>query len=116
MKLQYSPGYQYAVYSADYVGYGDLDAGVKGTVKANYYFSGQTDQVSIYRPPPNPNPIQATPTRDTNKTTGFFCSSAPGPLHWPLHQARRRRPLHLVTLRQRLLVQRQLRGFPHNPD
>lgn len=46
MKLQYSPGYQYAVYSADYVGYGDLDAGVKGTVKANYYFSGQTDQVS----------------------------------------------------------------------
>lgn len=46
IKLQYSPGYQYAVYSADYVGYGDLDAGVKGIVRANYYFSGQTDQAS----------------------------------------------------------------------
>ncbi|KAF2787227.1 hypothetical protein K505DRAFT_130594 [Melanomma pulvis-pyrius CBS 109.77] len=44
--LQYTPGYQYAVYSADYVGYGDLDAGVKGIVRANYYFSGYTNQVS----------------------------------------------------------------------
>ena len=44
--LEFSSGYQYAVYSADYAGWGDLDAGVKGTVKANYYFSGQQDQVS----------------------------------------------------------------------
>lgn len=46
--LKYSPGYQYAVYSADYTGWGDLDAGVKGLVKSNYYFSGETDQVCAY--------------------------------------------------------------------
>ncbi|KAF2273467.1 uncharacterized protein EI97DRAFT_158900 [Westerdykella ornata] len=44
--LKYSPGYQYSVYSADYSGWGDLDAGVKGSVKANYYFSGETAQCS----------------------------------------------------------------------
>ncbi|KAF2268204.1 hypothetical protein CC78DRAFT_17100 [Lojkania enalia] len=46
IKLNYSPGYQYAVYSADYSGWGQLDSGVKGSVKANYYFSGDQDQAS----------------------------------------------------------------------
>jgi hypothetical protein len=44
--LEYSPGWSYAVYSADYKGWADLDEGVKGIVKSTYYFSGQTDQVS----------------------------------------------------------------------
>ncbi|PSN67193.1 hypothetical protein BS50DRAFT_385006 [Corynespora cassiicola Philippines] len=44
--LTYSPGFQYAVYSADYAGWGDLDSGVNGLVKANYYFSGEQNQVS----------------------------------------------------------------------
>jgi hypothetical protein len=46
MALQYSPGWSYAVYSADYSGWADLDNGVNGIVKSTYYFSGQTDQVS----------------------------------------------------------------------
>ncbi|KAF2017781.1 hypothetical protein BU24DRAFT_432390 [Aaosphaeria arxii CBS 175.79] len=44
--LRFSSGYQYAVYSADYAGWGDLDAGVKGLVKATYYFSGEQSQIS----------------------------------------------------------------------
>lgn len=48
--LQFSSGFQYSVVSADYSGWGDLDAGVKGTVKANYYFSGEQDQVSLFFP------------------------------------------------------------------
>jgi hypothetical protein len=43
--LSYSPGFQYAVFSADYAGYGDLDSGVKGWMKSNYYFSGEQNQV-----------------------------------------------------------------------
>lgn len=46
--LQYSPGYSYAIYSADYTGWADIDSGVKGVVKANYYFSGQTSQVCSF--------------------------------------------------------------------
>lgn len=46
MNLQFSPGFQYSVYSADYTGWGDLDAGVKGRVKSKYYFSGEVDEVS----------------------------------------------------------------------
>ena len=45
MELLFSPGYQYSVYSADYTGYGDLDAGVSGRVQAQYYFSGQQNDV-----------------------------------------------------------------------
>ena len=48
MALQYSPGWSYAVYSADYSGYAALDEGVNGVVKSTYYFSGQSDQVRIY--------------------------------------------------------------------
>jgi hypothetical protein len=42
----YSPGYQYQVVSADYHGYASLDSGVTGTISTNFYFSGQTDDVS----------------------------------------------------------------------
>lgn len=45
--ILYSPGYSFSVYSADYMGWGDLDDGVKGVVKAQYYFSGQTQTVSL---------------------------------------------------------------------
>jgi hypothetical protein len=48
--LQFSPGYQYTVYSADYSGWGDIDSGAKGLFKATYYFSGQQNQVSSYSP------------------------------------------------------------------
>ncbi|ORY15766.1 hypothetical protein BCR34DRAFT_477483 [Clohesyomyces aquaticus] len=46
LDLQYSPGFQYSVLSADYSGWADIDAGVKGIVRANYYFSGQTDSAT----------------------------------------------------------------------
>jgi hypothetical protein len=52
--LQFSPGFQYSVYSADYQGWGDLDAGVNGLVKANYYFSGEQNQVSSALEIPGP--------------------------------------------------------------
>jgi hypothetical protein len=45
--ISYSAGWSYAVYSADFYGYADIDAGVTGTVKSTYYFSGETDQVSL---------------------------------------------------------------------
>ncbi|KAF3002628.1 hypothetical protein E8E13_009012 [Curvularia kusanoi] len=46
LQLEYSAGYSFAIYSADYTGFADLDAGVTGTVKSSYYFSGSTDQTS----------------------------------------------------------------------
>ena len=45
LDISYSPGYSYSVYSADYTGYADIDSGVKGTVAAHYYFSGEQDTV-----------------------------------------------------------------------
>jgi hypothetical protein len=44
--ITFSPGFQYTVYSADYTGYADLDAGVKGSVQSNYYFSGEQKSAS----------------------------------------------------------------------
>ncbi|KAH7391112.1 hypothetical protein DE146DRAFT_155845 [Phaeosphaeria sp. MPI-PUGE-AT-0046c] len=46
LKLQYEPGFSFSVYQADYTGWADLDNGVKGTVKATYYVSGQQEQCS----------------------------------------------------------------------
>ena len=80
--LQFSPGYQYAVYSADYAGWGNLDSGVKGVVKANYYFSGQTDQVRCN--------ASRSATRDNANTVriGQLRRYAPRPLYRRIHQAR----------------------------
>ncbi|KAK3077640.1 hypothetical protein LTS18_009693, partial [Coniosporium uncinatum] len=44
--LTYPGGFQFSVLSADYRGYAQLDKGVKGTMKSNYYFSGQSKQTS----------------------------------------------------------------------
>ncbi|KAF2450651.1 hypothetical protein P171DRAFT_516486 [Karstenula rhodostoma CBS 690.94] len=41
LDISYSPGYSYSVYSADYTGYANIESGVKGTVAAHYYFSGE---------------------------------------------------------------------------
>ncbi|KAA8612583.1 DUF4360 domain-containing protein [Pyrenophora tritici-repentis] len=46
LALQFSPGFSFAVFSADYSGWGDLDTGVTGVVKSTYYFSGSQDQTS----------------------------------------------------------------------
>jgi hypothetical protein len=46
LKLEYEPGFSFAVYQADYTGWADLDGGVTGVVKSTYYFSGQQDQCS----------------------------------------------------------------------
>ncbi|KAJ4366411.1 hypothetical protein N0V83_008047 [Neocucurbitaria cava] len=44
--LEFTPGYSFAIFSADYAGWGDLDNGVTGIVKSTYYFSGEQDQSS----------------------------------------------------------------------
>lgn len=44
--LEFSPGFSFAVFSADYSGWGELDSGVTGVVKSTYYFSGEQDQTS----------------------------------------------------------------------
>ncbi|KAF2239065.1 hypothetical protein EV356DRAFT_528366 [Viridothelium virens] len=46
INLQYPGGFQYSIFSADYRGFAELDAGVNGTQQSTYYFSGQTAQVS----------------------------------------------------------------------
>ncbi|KAJ8114565.1 hypothetical protein OPT61_g3574 [Boeremia exigua] len=46
LQLEYSAGYSFAVYNAQYAGYAQLDGGVTGTVRSNYYFSGEADQAS----------------------------------------------------------------------
>ncbi|KAI4708907.1 hypothetical protein J4E89_006309 [Alternaria sp. Ai002NY15] len=42
--LEFSPGFSFAIFSADYTGWGELDGGVTGVVKSTYYFSGQQSQ------------------------------------------------------------------------
>jgi hypothetical protein len=44
--LTYPPGYQYTVVGVLTRGYADIDAGVTGDIVSNYYFSGQTEQVT----------------------------------------------------------------------
>ncbi|KAJ3306186.1 hypothetical protein HDV03_000420 [Kappamyces sp. JEL0829] len=44
--MHYPQGWSYAIVSVDYRGYVAIPAGVTATQKANYYFSGQTQQVS----------------------------------------------------------------------
>lgn len=44
LALEFSPGFSFAIFSADYAGWGDLDTGVSGIVKSTYYFSGEQDQ------------------------------------------------------------------------
>ncbi|KAF1954501.1 ankyrin [Byssothecium circinans] len=46
LALTYSAGWSYAVYSADYTGWANVDGGVKGVVKSTYYFSGEQEQAS----------------------------------------------------------------------
>jgi hypothetical protein len=48
INLRYPGGFQYSIFSADYRGYAYLEAGVNGTQKSTYYFSGQTDQVHLH--------------------------------------------------------------------
>jgi hypothetical protein len=45
LKLEYPGGFQYSILSADYRGYANIEKGVTGTLKSNYYFSGQAPQV-----------------------------------------------------------------------
>lgn len=45
LKLEYDAGYSFAVYSAEYTGFAELEAGVQGSVKSSYYFSGAGEQV-----------------------------------------------------------------------
>lgn len=49
VSLKYPGGFQYSIMSADYRGYASIDKGVTGTLKSNYYFSGQTTDVSSNR-------------------------------------------------------------------
>jgi len=44
--FHYPGGFQYSVFSSDYRGYADIAKGDTGYQKANYYFSGETKQVS----------------------------------------------------------------------
>jgi hypothetical protein len=39
--LNIPPGFQFTIVNVDYRGFADLDAGVKGTLKAAYYFQGE---------------------------------------------------------------------------
>lgn len=67
LKLQYEPGFSFSVYQADYTGWADLDDGVKGTVKATYYVSGQAEQVryiaftNACKTSPDANTINSAP-------------------------------------------------------
>ena len=45
--MTYPGGWQFSIFKADYRGYANLPAGQKGVVRASYYFSGQSEQVSV---------------------------------------------------------------------
>ena len=48
--ITYPSGWQFSIFKADYRGYANLPTGQKGVVRASYYFSGQSEQVSVNRP------------------------------------------------------------------
>ncbi|KAF2182512.1 hypothetical protein K469DRAFT_636395 [Zopfia rhizophila CBS 207.26] len=73
--LMFSPGFQYTVYSADYAGYGDLDSGVKGTVKASYYFSGEQSGASSAMTIPGPFTGKYTKHDDVSMAVWSPCGS-----------------------------------------
>jgi hypothetical protein len=43
--LAYEKNWQYSIFSMDYKGYAELDKGVTGQIKSNYYFSYSSSQV-----------------------------------------------------------------------
>jgi hypothetical protein len=45
LNVHYPGGFQYSIFSIDYRGYEDLQAGITGQQVATYYFSGQQQQV-----------------------------------------------------------------------
>lgn len=45
LDIHYPQGYQYAIFTADYRGYADLEYGVTGEQQSTYYFAGQQQQV-----------------------------------------------------------------------
>lgn len=45
LDIHYPGGFQFSLFSVDYRGYQDLEAGVTGAQVANYYFSGEQQQV-----------------------------------------------------------------------
>lgn len=47
LDIHYPGGFQFSLFSADYRGYQDLEKGVTGEQVANYYFSGESQQVSL---------------------------------------------------------------------
>ncbi|KZM19044.1 hypothetical protein ST47_g9795 [Ascochyta rabiei] len=63
LQLEYTPGYSFAVYSAEYTGFAALDAGVTGTVKSTYYFSGLAEQYLLAAAPPRRYRSTHTPIR-----------------------------------------------------
>jgi len=103
LQLQYSPGWSYAVYSADYAGWADLDAGVKGIVKSTYYFSGQTEQVRSAD-------YFFARSMVTNIGAGFVHCAPFRARVGLVQQARRDRAVHLVPVQRRVALQRQRRG------
>jgi hypothetical protein len=49
LDLDFSAGFQYAIYRTDYIGYADLVSWVHASVRALYYFSGDSAQVMVQR-------------------------------------------------------------------
>lgn len=76
IKIDFDPGFSFAIYSADYAGWADLDAGVTGTIKSTYYFSGETDQVCPRFPP-----LQSIESNTNSARQTSVSSSLSGPFH-----------------------------------
>lgn len=66
VRLKYPPGWQFSISKTNYRGYAKMPAGITGTCKAIYYFSGDPKQVRFYHPPLfsflNPRPLLTSPS------------------------------------------------------
>jgi hypothetical protein len=62
LDIHYPGGFQFSLFSVDYRGYQDLATGVTGQQVANYYFSGQSQQVRFNRD------ISTSPNKPNNET------------------------------------------------
>jgi hypothetical protein len=98
------------VYSADYTGYANIDSGVKGTVAAHYYFSGEQDTVRL--PPPYPRNIKNERALLTHHL-GLDKPDAAGPLQRQVRQTGRRRCERVEPVRAAVAPECECRGVAH---
>lgn len=83
LKIHYPGGFQFSIFSADYRGFAQLDAGVDGLQKSTYYFSGEIPQVSVASSSNSSNSLNQILTAPTGQLADLIHGPAQSRLSSP---------------------------------